>query len=51
MAYWFLREKTLEVCNCKEQSVRMTLDLNPRVFKKFGSDQYGLVAKFAKEPT
>lgn len=45
MAYWFLKEKTLEMCNCKEASVRMTLDLNPRVFKKFGSDQYGLVAK------
>jgi hypothetical protein len=51
MAYWFLREKTLEVCNCKESSVRMTLDLNPRVFKKFGSDQYGLVTKFVKRPS
>jgi hypothetical protein len=46
MAYWFLKEKTLEVCNCKEASVRMTLDLNARVFKKFGGDQYGLAVKF-----
>jgi hypothetical protein len=48
MAYWFLKEKTLEVCNCKEASVRMTLDLNPKVFKKFAGDQYGLARKFEK---
>jgi hypothetical protein len=42
MPYWHLREKVLEVCNCKEASIRMTLDLNPRVFKKFENDHYGL---------
>jgi hypothetical protein len=43
---WHLREKVLEVCNCKEESVRMTLDLNPRVFRKFEGDQYGLQEHF-----
>jgi len=43
---WHLKEKVLEVCNCKEESVRMTLDLNPRVFKKFEGDQYGLLEHF-----
>jgi hypothetical protein len=43
---WHLREKVLEVCNCKEESVRMTLDLNPQVFKKFEGDQYGLQEHF-----
>lgn len=42
LPYWHLRDKVLEVCNCKEPSVRMTLDLNPRLFKKFEGDQYGL---------
>jgi hypothetical protein len=42
LPYWHLKEKVLEVCNCKEESVRMTLDLNPKVFKKFDGDQYGL---------
>jgi hypothetical protein len=42
LPYWHLREKVLEVCQCKENSVRMTLDLNPKVFKKFEGDQYGL---------
>jgi hypothetical protein len=39
---WHLKEKVLEVCNCKEESIRMTLDLNPKLFKKFEGDQYGL---------
>lgn len=47
IAYWFLKEKTLEVCNCRETSVRMTLDLNPRIFKKFDADQYALTSKFS----
>lgn len=42
LPYWHLKEGVLEVCNCKEPSVRMTLDLNPKVFKKFDGDQYGL---------
>jgi len=42
LPYWHLKEKVLEVCNCKELSVRMTLDLNPKVFKKFDPDQYSL---------
>lgn len=46
LPYWHLREKVLEVCNCKEGSVRMTLDLNPRLFKKFDGDQYGLAEHF-----
>ena len=39
---WHLEEKVLEVCNCKPTSVRMTLDLNPKIFSKFAGDQYGL---------
>jgi hypothetical protein len=39
---WYLNQKVLEVCNCKEASVRMTLDLNPSLFRKFEGDQYGL---------
>jgi hypothetical protein len=42
LPYWHLEKKVLEVCNCRPTSVRMTLDLNPKVFKKFGNDQYGL---------
>jgi hypothetical protein len=42
LRYWHLSQKVLEVCNCKEASVRMTLDLNPKVFKQFEGDQYGL---------
>ncbi|MGD0921667.1 MAG: DNA-directed RNA polymerase subunit alpha C-terminal domain-containing protein [Terriglobia bacterium] len=42
LPYWHLKVKVLEVCNCKEESVRMTLDLNPRIFRKFADDQYGL---------
>lgn len=45
LPYWFLKQKTLEVCNCKEASVRMTLDLNPRIFRRFADDQYGLVQR------
>jgi hypothetical protein len=39
---WHLEQKVLEVCNCKPTSVRMTLDLNPKIFSKFSGDQYGL---------
>jgi hypothetical protein len=46
LPYWHLRKRVLEVCNCKETSVRMTLDLNPTVFKKFEGDQYGLRKHF-----
>jgi hypothetical protein len=42
LPFWHLEEKVLEVCNCKKASVRMTLDLNPKLFKKFDGDQYGL---------
>jgi hypothetical protein len=48
LPYWHLKEKVLEVCNCKETSVRMTLDLNRTVFKKFDGDQYGLRKHFEK---
>jgi hypothetical protein len=40
--YWVLREKVLEVCDCKEDSIRRALKLNPEVFEKFENDQYGL---------
>ena len=46
LPFWHLKEKVLEVCNCREDSVRMTLDLNPRLFKKFEGDQYGLRKHF-----
>lgn len=46
LPFWHLKEKALEVCNCKEESVRMTLDLNPRLFRKFEGDQYGLRKHF-----
>ncbi len=49
LPYWHLEEKVLEVCNCKEGSVRMTLDLNPRVFKRFEGDQYGLRGHYDRE--
>jgi hypothetical protein len=39
---WHLEEKVLEVCNCKLESIRMTLDLNPTLFAKFEGGQYGL---------
>jgi hypothetical protein len=42
LPFWYLKEKVLEVCNCKDDSVRMTLDLNPKLFRKFKDDQYGL---------
>jgi hypothetical protein len=42
LPYWHLEKKVLEVCNCRPTSVRMTLDLNPKVFKRFGNHQYGL---------
>jgi hypothetical protein len=42
LPFWHLEQKVLEVCNCKQESVRMTLDLNPRLFTKFAGDQYGL---------
>jgi hypothetical protein len=46
LPYWHLKEKVLEACNCKEDSVRMTLDLNPSLFKKFEGDQYGLQSHY-----
>jgi len=46
LPFWHLKEKVLEVCNCKEDSVRMTLDLNASLFKKFEGDQYGLREHF-----
>lgn len=45
---WHLEEKTLEVCNCKPASVRMTLNLNPKLFTKFDGEQYGLRENFAR---
>lgn len=42
LPFWHLKEKVLEVCNCKDESVHMTLDLNPKLFRKFDGDQYGL---------
>lgn len=42
LPFWHVKEKVLEVCNCKEESIRMTLDLNPKLFKRFEGDQYGL---------
>lgn len=48
LPYWHLKEKVLEECHCKEDSVRMTLDLNPSVFKKFDGDQYGLRSHYSE---
>lgn len=45
---WHLEEKVLEVCNCKPASIPMTLNLNPKLFKRFEGDQYGLREKSAK---
>lgn len=42
LPFWHLEQKVLEVCNCKQESVRMTLDLNPGLFTKFAGDQYAL---------
>jgi hypothetical protein len=42
LPYRYLKEKSLEVCNCRDASVRMTLDMNPKLFKRFDGDQYGL---------
>lgn len=47
LPYWHLEEKVLEVCNCKRSSVRMTLELNPKLFKKFEGDQFGLARHFS----
>jgi hypothetical protein len=41
---WHLQEKVLEICNCKLNSVKMTLDLNPKLFTSYKGDQYGLTA-------
>jgi hypothetical protein len=49
LPYWHIEEKVLEVCNCKPASVRMTLQLNPKVFKKFDGDQFGLARHFSPE--
>jgi hypothetical protein len=48
LPYWHLKKKVLEVCNCKEDSVRMTLDLNASLFKKFDGDQYGLQSHYSQ---
>jgi hypothetical protein len=48
LPYWHLKERVLEVCNCKEDSVRMTLDLNPTLFRKFDGDQYGLQSHYSE---
>lgn len=45
LPYWHLEEEALAVCNCKPTSVRMTLDLNPRVFAKYSDNQYGLKSR------
>jgi hypothetical protein len=45
---WHLEEKVLEVCNCKRASIRMTLDLNPKLFRRFDGEQYGLRENSAK---
>jgi hypothetical protein len=45
LPFSLLKEKVLEECNCKDVSVRMTLDLNPRLFRKFEGDQYALIAR------
>jgi hypothetical protein len=45
---WHLEQKVLEVCNCKLGSIRMTLDLNPKLFMKFEGDQYGLRQHYTK---
>ena len=39
LPYWYLEQESLTVCNCKPASVRMTLDLNPRVFAKYSENQ------------
>ena len=46
LPFWHLEEKVLEVCNCKKSSVRMTLDLNPKLFRRFEGDQYGLQTNY-----
>jgi hypothetical protein len=48
LPFWHLEEKVLEMCNCKKDSVRMTLDLNPKLFRKFEGDQYGLRQHYEK---
>jgi len=42
LSYEYLKQKVLEVCNCNENSIRMTLDLNHQLFRKFHNDRYGL---------
>ena len=46
LPYWHIEEKVLEVCNCKPASVRMTLELNHKLFRKFDGDQFGLARHF-----
>ena len=48
LPYWHLEERVLEVCNCKPASVRMTLELNPKLFKKFDGDQFGMAHHFQR---
>ena len=49
LPYWHLEEKVLEACNCKPASVRMTLELNPKLFKKFDGDQFGLARHYSQK--
>jgi hypothetical protein len=45
LPYWYLEKEALAVCNCKPASVRMTLDLNPRIFAAYSDNQYGLTTE------
>ncbi len=38
----YIKEKTLAVCNCKETSIQMLLDLHRKAFRKFSDGNYGL---------
>jgi len=49
LPYWHLEEKVLEVCHCKPASVRMTLELNPKLFKKFDGDQFTLTRHYSQD--
>ena len=42
LPYWYLRDQTLNTCNCKKAFVRMSLNLNTKLFKRFEGDRYGL---------
>jgi RNA polymerase alpha subunit/sigma-70-like protein len=42
--YWYIEQKMRTISAYKPTSIRMTLDLNPKIFKKYDGDQYSLVA-------